>query len=182
MRRSRRAWRSEGSLRDKQYELYTTRGSGATSRTWVTLVITLSSKLQLLEKKTDYPVQYKQWNPTAKCQSICFSLNKSSNEFLTNLIQWISSSLFQFKYSTSAPCQTKHWTWGNTTFNTKCKCKWFPQYKGIIKWLPVINYRALPPIINECKPASLLFEYAYEDFNLDPNLTSVKEKMCILNF
>lgn len=38
------------------------------------------------------------------------------------------------------------------------------------------------PVINECKPASLLFEYAYEDFNLDSNLTSVEKKMCILKF
>lgn len=51
MQRSRRAWKPEGSLRDKQYELYTTRGPGSTSLSWVTLVITRSSKAAAFGKR-----------------------------------------------------------------------------------------------------------------------------------
>lgn len=46
-------------------------------------------------------------------------------------------------------------------------------YRDIIIWFSVINYRVLALVTNDSKPASLLFKYAYEDFDSDLNLTSV---------
>lgn len=44
---------------------------------------------------------------------------------------------------------------------------------GIDVWFPVNKYRMLALFINDSEPASLWFLYAYEDYDLDRNLTSV---------
>lgn len=44
---------------------------------------------------------------------------------------------------------------------------------GIDVWFPVINYRVLALVINDSELASLWFLYAYEDYDIDRNLTSV---------
>lgn len=44
---------------------------------------------------------------------------------------------------------------------------------GIDVWFPVINYRVLALVINDSEPASLWFLHAYEDYDIDRNLTSV---------